>query len=189
MQGQEQGAKVRIAMTENYGLKHIYTGNGKGKTTAAIGAAIRAIGQNKRVIFAQFMKGRKSGERRILADMPGITTYFIPEDFGFYFRMTEEDKRAITRWHNSFLNKIEEAIREDACDMVIMDEVVYAYAYGLMDVEQFQRIYFGKSRVELILTGRTQDEALLQEADYITEMQAVRHPYEKGVTARKGIEY
>ncbi|MFI3236996.1 MAG: cob(I)yrinic acid a,c-diamide adenosyltransferase [Lachnospiraceae bacterium] len=173
----------------NMGLKHIYTGEGKGKTTAAIGLTIRAIGRDKKVIFSQFMKGRSSGERCVLEELAGVQTYFLEHDFGFYFQMSQEDKEELTRQHDEILHAILEQIHQGACDLLVMDEVVYAYKYKLMDLSLFEEIYLNAKGVEIVLTGRDPDEKLLEHADYITEMNPVKHPMEQGIGAREGIEY
>ena len=162
---------------------HIYCGDGKGKTTAAMGLAIRAAGRGKKIVIARFLKTDDSGEVPVLAAV------------GFYFRMTDQQKAEAGAYYRELLEKaFAEAAREQA-DMVILDEIMAALGYNLADEErliELMEVFCPDDRREereLILTGRNPSERLLSMADYVTEMKMVRHPYEKGIMARIGIEY
>lgn len=170
---------------------HLYTGNGKGKTTAAVGLAVRAAGNNMRVIFSQFMKGNDTGELHVLERQPEIRILRSSENFGFYKNLTEEEKAELTRIHNGILERILAAVRDRECDMVILDEITYPVNWKLIDAEGLSQLLEMAARqdVELVLTGRSPAGFLADCADYVTEMKAVRHPYERGVAARRGIEY
>lgn len=171
-------------------LVHVYHGDGKGKTTAAIGLAIRAAGNGNRVIFSQFMKGQQTGELEILKSLENIEVYRSDRDFPFYSQMNDKQKRELTDIHNGILESISKAAQAGEVDMVIMDEITYPYAWNLIDRQMLcSFIERNKGRVEIILTGRNPDQFMIDQADYITEMKCVRHPYEKGIGARKGIEY
>ncbi len=173
------------------GLIHLYYGDGKGKTTAAVGLAVRAAGTGKRVLFVQFMKGGETGEIKSLQDIGGITVLRSKKKFPFYREMTLEQKQEQTSIHNQLLNTILiGTIQNSEYDMVILDEITYSCRWGLIDCGKLQDfLYLGKGNIEIICTGRNPDAFFLECADYITEMKCIRHPYEKGVTAREGIEY
>lgn len=169
---------------------HLYCGNGKGKTTAAVGLCIRAAGTGKRVLFSQFMKGQETGEVGILESVPNITVVRSKKEFPFYQNMTEEEKICLTNIHNEIIENIIESIDKKLLDIVVLDELTYPYNWNLINrdlVNNFISNYKGK--VEIIITGRNPDKFMVDLADYITEMKCVRHPFDKGVVAREGIEY
>ena len=173
---------------------HLYTGNGKGKTTAAIGLCIRAVGWDRQVCFAQFMKGNDTGELHLLKSLPGVTILRSEKNFGFYSSMSESDKEELIEIHNRILDRILELVESGNCQLIIMDEITYPVHWGLLDMEKLKRLLsFGKQgadkETELVLTGRNAQDFLNDMADYVTEMECVRHPYEKGTGARKGIEF
>lgn len=183
----------------------LYTGEGKGKTTAAIGQAVRAAGNGYPVVFAQFMKGNDSGELHVLENLPNVKILRSNKTFGFYSTMTEAEKKELTSIHNQILDDILMEIKAQKVFLVVLDEVTYPINWGLLDIEKIKEVLrYGRevsmqssSRTEsvlsncpeLVLTGREAADFLVETADYITEMKCVRHPYQKGVTARKGIEY
>lgn len=172
------------------GLVHIYTGDGKGKTTAAIGLAVRAAGAGKKVFFSQFMKGQKTSELNSLALIPGIEILRSNRDFPFFNKMTDEDKLEQRKIHDAIICRLMEALDQNKADVIILDELTYPYDWGLVDVSMVEELLDkAKDRCEVVITGRNPDEKLIERADYITEMKCVRHPYDKGVTARLGIEY
>lgn len=168
----------------------MYYGDGKGKTTAAAGLAIRAAGCGRDVIFSRFMKGNESGEIAAMKQMTGIKILENSENYGFYGQMSEEDKKQITKEHNRLLEHIMESIKHGECDMLIMDEITWAYRYRLLERDRVEQLIKEKPvSLELVLTGREPDELFLTHADYITEMKCIKHPYEKGIAARRGVEY
>lgn len=167
----------------------LYTGEGKGKTTAAIGQTIRAAGRGWPVLFSQFMKGNDSGEWNILRTLPQITICRSDKNFGFYRDMTETQKRELTEIHNRIMDKLLSEAENGTCKMIVLDEITYPVKWGLLDVEKLKRLLDYGDRIEILLTGRGAVDFLQDSADYITCMTAVRHPYEKGITAREGIEY
>lgn len=173
---------------------HLYTGDGKGKTSAAIGLCIRAAGWERRICFAQFMKGNDTGELRVLERLPEVTILRSQKNFGFYHAMSENDKGELTAIHNEILDRLLEMAENRTCDLIVLDEVTYPVKWELLSMEKLQRLLdFGKGEpnegIELALTGRDAEKVLRDAADYITEMKCVRHPFEKGVKARKGIEF
>lgn len=196
----------------------LYTGDGKGKTTAAVGQAVRAVGSGYRVMFCQFMKGGESGELEVLKGLPQVEIYRCEREFPFFNAMTDRDKEEITEIHNAIIRNI--IRRFDGLNntgnisvngsgavglMVVLDEITYPFNWGLIDVSLFKdlvgkmkALYNGRSgdsgeeslsRIELVLTGREPDRFILENADYITEMKKLRHPFDCGIQARKGIEY
>lgn len=173
---------------------HLYTGDGKGKTSAAIGLCIRAAGWERRICFAQFMKGNDTGELRVLERLPQVTILRSQKNFGFYHAMSENDKGELAAIHNEILDRLLEMAENRTCDLIVLDEVTYPVKWELLSMEKLQRLLdFGKGEpnegIELALTGRDAEKVLRDAADYITEMKCVRHPFEKGVKARKGIEF
>ncbi len=172
------------------GLIHIYTGDGKGKTTAAIGLTIRALSNDMRVVFCQFMKGDSSSELKILKTLDNIDFVFCSTNFGFVWNMDEEEKeRAKTAYTNQFQEAIKKAIDLKA-NLLVLDE--FNSAYELSFIDNNIALDFLKNKpydLEIVLTGRNPKEELLSLADYISNIQSQKHPFEKGINARKGIEY
>lgn len=169
------------------GLVHIYCGDGKGKTTAAAGLAVRALGTGKKVLFSQFLKNGSSGEVEMLKKLGASVMYEFKIN-KFTFNMTDDEKAECLKANNRLLSKI----IEDAAyyDLIVLDEIIGTCGCGLVSTEKLMA--FLKKRphnVEIVLTGRNPSPELCGEADYITEMKKVAHPYEKGIPARKGIEF
>lgn len=170
------------------GLIQVYTGEGKGKTTAALGLALRAVGQGLRVHIVQFMKGWPNpGELAALQHQPRISL----QQFGRASLVDrqhpdpEDVRLAQEAWRHSL-----DALRAGAYDVVILDELNVALDYGLLSLPQVLELLDAKpGQVELILTGRNAHPAVVQRADLVTEMRAIKHPFSRGVVARKGIEY
>lgn len=169
----------------------VYHGDGKGKTTAAAGLALRALGNKKQVVFVQFLKARPSGEITILSRLPGITVLRNETDYGFYKKMTDEQKQRVAESHNQNIERTFGLLGEGKCDLLVLDEAASAYNYGLLDRGRIRELLAlaEKGSFELVVTGRNPDEIFLEKADYITQMRKERHPFDKGVAARKGIEY
>ncbi len=172
------------------GLIHIYCGDGKGKTTAAMGLALRAAGSGMKVHIIQLLKGSDTSELHSLSLIPGITVDRCKRNYGFTFNMTEEDKKAQIAEHNQMLEDAERLMKNGEIDMLIIDEFNAAYEYGYIDKELADRVVLGKpENVELIITGRNPAQKFIDAADYVSEIRAVKHPYQKGINARKGIEF
>lgn len=176
------------------GLVHIYCGDGKGKTTAAIGSAVRAAGRGRRVLVCRFLKTDDSGEVMGLSQVPGVTVVPCKENFGFSWEMTPERKQQASAYYtDQFLNAWERAAGQDGeggCDMLVLDEIIGACNLGFVKEETvIQALGTRPAGLEVILTGRGPSGPLLECGDYVTEMVMGRHPYEQGVGAREGIEY
>ena len=187
---QKKKSSSKSGTKRKKGLVHLYTGEGKGKTTAAIGLAVRAAGAGRKVVFSQFMKGRKTSELNSLELIPGLTIVRSEKELGWLRRDDEEQCEMFTAVHNEILDKITEFMQAGECDVLIMDEVTYPYNYGLIDKKRLEELIDNKpSGTEIVMTGRNADELLADRADYITYMEKIRHPYDKGIEAREGIEY
>lgn len=172
------------------GCIHIYCGDGKGKTSAAIGLAVRAAGRDLRVLVVRFLKTDDSGEVTALGRIPGITVVPCDRTFGFVFRMSEEERKEAAAYnHERFACACERAVREDY-DVVIFDELLACVNYGMVSEQEALRFLAEKpEKLEVVLTGRGPSDALIRAADYVSEIRAVRHPYESGIPARRGIEF
>jgi len=170
------------------GLVQIFTGDGKGKTSAALGAALRALGNGLRVYFVSLMKGDYPyGERTILSQLPNIEVVsFEIRIFVDPANVKPEDKEQA----GQALAAAREAMLSGNYDLVVLDEVNVAVAWRLVELDEVVKLLEDKPpKVELILTGRKADTKLVQMADLVTEMLKIKHPYDEGVAARRGIEY
>lgn len=170
------------------GYVHLYTGSGKGKTTAALGLALRAAGHGLRVYVGQFLKGRECGEHRALVNHPLITV----EQFGAdgFVTLDQSDASDLRAAAERGLEHCWEAALLGAYDVVVLDEVDVATAFGLLSTDDVLALVEARPRhVELVLTGRHAPERLVDRADLVTEMREVKHYYRDGVLSRPGIEY
>jgi len=170
------------------GLVQVYTGDGKGKTTAAIGAAVRALGDGQRVYIAFFFKGaRPSGEREALKQFLNVKIEsFGTPGFVHPERITDAQREAAVQG----LNQARRAIYSGDYDMAVLDEINLAATWGLVSLDELLEIVKKKpAKTEIILTGRRADARLIEAADLVTEMHKVKHPYDEGVPARPGVEY
>ena len=183
-----EAVKTLPAKTTTRGLVQIFTGEGKGKTSAALGAIIRALGHGFRVHVVFFMKGDfPYGEQRILCQLPNCTM----ERFGFQeFTDPSNVKPEEKKEAHKALAAARKAMLSEKYDVIILDEVNIAAAWKLIEVEDVIKLIKDKpEKVELILTGRYADQKVIELADLVTDMVKVKHPFDKGVTSRKGIEF
>lgn len=172
------------------GYLHIYCGSGKGKTTAALGLALRAAGAGRRVYFFQLLKGAYTSELASLGLIPDITVVRCEKNYGFVKNMTEEQKHEITLIHNEMLTSAKKLKNDETADMLVLDELCAAYRHGLLDKKLAEELVTDKrTHCEIVITGRNPPDIFIEYADYISEIRCIRHPYEKGIPARKGIEY
>ena len=172
------------------GLVHIYCGDGKGKTTAAMGLAIRCAGAGEKVLVFQFLKGNTSSERKILEEIKNITLLEGYPDVKFSYKMTEQDRQEITEYYKKRFEDIMKMLKCGEYRLVLLDEIIATVNLGFLDENVV--VDFLKSKpeaLEVVLTGREPSDNLLELADYITEMKKIKHPYEQGIRARKSIEY
>ena len=170
------------------GLVQIFTGEGKGKTSAALGVVLRALGHGLRVYIVYFMKGDYPyGERNVLSKLPNVK--FV--SFGsLEFVDPASVKPEEIEQAKQALAAAREAMLDGNYDLVVLDEVNVATAWKLVELDEVVRLIRDKPpNVELILTGRHADTKLVQLADLVTECLKIKHPYDKGITSRKGIDY
>ena len=170
------------------GLIHLYCGDGKGKTSAAVGLAVRASGAGKQVVFTQFFKDGSSSEIESLKRLPGIRTIHANTVKGFYHAMTPEQREQAREDYTALFRQVTDAARD--ADLLILDEIVSACNRGVVPetlVMDFLRCK--PQQLEVVLTGRDPSPGLTELADYITEMRKLRHPFDRGIPARKGIEF
>ncbi|KPJ60323.1 MAG: cob(I)yrinic acid a,c-diamide adenosyltransferase [Latescibacteria bacterium DG_63] len=169
------------------GTVHVFTGNGKGKTTAALGCGLRAAGHGYKVLMVQFMKGRRYGELSAVKHVPGFEiAQFGLDSFVERGRPSPEDLKLAREG----FQRASEAVRGGQYDVVILDEVNVAVDYGLIGLDEVLKLIEERPpHVELILTGRYAHERIRDSADTVTEMVEVKHHYGGGIEAREGIEY
>ena len=169
------------------GLIHLYCGDGKGKTTAAVGLAVRASGAGKQVIFTQFFKDGSSSEVESLK-LLGIRTIHAQTVKGFYRAMNEQQRQQARQDYTALFRQVTDAAKD--AGLLILDEIVSACNRGVVPEGLVVDFLQNKpSALEVVLTGRDPSPALVELADYITEMRKLRHPYDRGIAARKGVEY
>ena len=170
------------------GLVEVFTGDGKGKTTAALGVALRASGRSLKVFIVYFMKGNfPYGEQEALSQLTNIK-------FAKFGQLNFVDPRNVTQAEKNeakrALEMAKRVILGNNYDVVILDEINVAVAWKLIDIDEVIKLICEKpSKVELILTGRYADDRLIDLADLVTNMTKVKHPYDKGILSRKGIDY
>lgn len=178
----------RDRKTEN-GLVHVYCGDGKGKTTAALGLCVRAAGAGYTVVVAQFLKTRDTGELEMLKKL-GVTILRVDGEYGFTWQLTSEDKEKMVEEHNRIFCKAVELCSAGTKTLLVLDELAAAFGCGLVDTQLVLNALQNRPEaLELVITGRNPAPELLELADYVTEMRKVRHPMDKGIIARKGIEF
>lgn len=172
-------------------MVHIYTGNGKGKTSAAIGLGIRAYGRGFKVLMVQFLKGMETGEIKTIEKLSsGFTICRGAATGKFTWQMNDGEKEYEKKVQKGLLAQAYRAALSGEWDMVILDEVMAAVSTGMVEVKDVvQLIESRHEKVELVLTGRDAPQSLIDFADYVSEIKDIKHPMEKGVSAREGIEY
>jgi len=175
-------------MMMNNGLIHIYYGDGKGKTTAAVGLAVRAAGNGMKVRIVQFLKSAPTGELKILEDS-GIRVLRGDKNCTFTNLMDEEMRQACLLSHNAILDEAINTCVNEQIDLLVLDEIIGAYNHALVDRNKLLGFLKNKpARAEIVLTGRDPAPELLELADYISEIKKIKHPFDRGVAARTGIE-
>ncbi len=182
------------------GCIHVYCGSGKGKTTAAVGLAVRFAGRGGSVIIARFLKNDDSGEVRGLRTIPGIRVIPCRKTFGFTWQMSGEQRKEAAEYYRELFREAA-ALSLKACGpgedgaelpkvLLVLDEFCGAVHAGLMEEGELLRFLDERpGNLEVAVTGRDPSEVLLDRADYVTEMKMVKHPYQQGIRARAGIEY
>ncbi|HID26100.1 MAG TPA: cob(I)yrinic acid a,c-diamide adenosyltransferase [Thermoplasmata archaeon] len=169
------------------GYVHVYTGHGKGKTTAALGLGLRAAGAGLKVYMIQFMKGRRYSEIDAVEQLQNFTIIQFGRD---EFVSKENPQQIDVDLAQQGLEHAREIIKKGEHDLVILDEINVAADYNLIPLEDLLRLLREKpEKVELVLTGRYASPELVKDADLVTEMLEIKHPYQEDVLARKGIDY
>lgn len=172
------------------GLVAVYTGNGKGKTTASVGQGIRCAGNDLNVRMVQFLKGGATGEMNIIETIPNFTLFRFERPRGFFWTLDEQQKKELQEDIDKAMEFVEGTIDNNYCDVLILDEVMGALSNNLIDIDRLvSAINRRPDTMEIIMTGRNVPEKVYEIADYVTEMKDLKHPFEKGIAARKGIEW
>lgn len=173
------------------GLVQVYTGNGKGKTTASIGLGIRAYGNGLKVIMIQFLKSGVTGELNVLNNLgENFKVYRFEKEKDFTWNLTEEQKEELKLEIQEGFSFAKKVVKENLCDMLILDEVMASVNGGYIKEEEVVELIESKNdNMELVLTGRNVPNAIAEKSDLITEMKDVKHYFNKGIPARKGIEF
>ena len=176
------------------GLIHVYTGDGKGKTTAALGLALRAAGHGRHTFVGQFMKGQKYGElrsARMLGTDDRGRPFLTMAQFGKPTLIHKEDaSKEDLQMARAGLESARQAMLSGDYEIIVLDEVNVALYFELLTVQDVLAFLDQKPpEVELVLTGRRVPQEIVARADYVTVMEEIKHPYQKGIKARKGIEF
>lgn len=172
------------------GYLQIYTGDGKGKTTAALGLGLRAVGSGLRVVMFQFLKGMHTGE---LDSVPLLGGRFqiirLAESDKFVSELSAAEKEALRARLAQELDRVREVMENRSCDLLILDEIMAVIKNELLTVEEVCALVDARPpEMEMVLTGRSAPQALIRRADLVTEMTCVKHYLDQGVEARRGIE-
>lgn len=171
------------------GLIHVYTGDGKGKTTAAVGLALRMAGAGGRVLFAQFLKDGSSNEIKLLKQINEIECLPYRHNIKFIKDMSDEEFNFALKENSRYFDEITVRAVKDNYNMLVMDEFMAAYNFGLLDKTKALKFLETKpSGLEVVLTGRDVPEQICKNADYISEIKKIKHPFDRGICARNGIE-
>jgi cob(I)alamin adenosyltransferase len=179
-------AQYAVSEKKNTGYIHLYTGNGKGKTTAALGLALRAAGAGKSVFIAQFVKGMHYSELEALKSLPAIELKQFGLDCFIVNQPTQKDIDVA----RAGLEEVSGLILQNSYDLVVLDEICIALYYHLFETDEVMALLKSKPKeMEIVLTGRYAPPALQEMADLVTEMNEIKHYYQHGVEARKGIEF
>ncbi len=170
---------------------HLYHGEGKGKTTCAAGLALRMAGHGRCVLFLQFLKDGSSGEIRMLRRIEKVCVICDPQHQKFLFQMSHEEKGELKERQEAIVRQGIGKLREGGYGLLVLDEVTYPYREGIVRKELIEKMVelAREQGCEICFTGREPDTYFKEQADYITYFETQRHPYEKGVTAREGIEF
>ncbi len=169
------------------GLLVVYTGHGKGKTTAALGMVFRALGRGMRVTVVQFIKGKwKTGERLFAETLPALHFHVMGLGFTWDSDDLGEDKAAA----RAALDTARAAIAGGERELVVLDELTYAFHYGFLSLDEvLEALRARPPHVHVVVTGRNAPDALLDAADLVTEMTLVKHPFQSGVKAQMGVDF
>jgi cob(I)alamin adenosyltransferase len=173
------------------GLIQVYTGDGKGKTTAALGQALRAAGAGYTVYMVQFLKGGKTGELKAVKRLePHFKIFRFEKERGFFWTLTDKEKEQLKAEVKLAFCFIRELVSEGKCNILILDEIMGILHNGLLTENEICDLLERKpDNMEIILTGRDAPERIMEMADLVTEMKMIKHPFDQGVGSREGIEW
>ena len=167
---------------------HTYCGEGKGKTTAACGLAVRAAGSGMKVLFVQFFKNGDSSEIRAMSTLGNIDICHPTLYFGRFKSMNDSQRAQIKDSYREIMDKV--IAQSTNYDLIVLDEAVSAYGYEVIEHEKLlDFLHREGERREIVLTGRNPAPELIEASDYVTEMKKIKHPFDCGIVARRGIEY
>ena len=170
------------------GLIHLYCGEGKGKTTAAMGLALRAAGAGKRVLVLQFFKDGSSSEVRALSRFDNVDVIEHSRQFGFFWTLSDAEKEEARVYYTGLLEEV--MAKSGAYDLLVLDEAMSACTNRVIDEGRLLALLADKPEgLEVVLTGRDPSQAMIDRADYVTEMRKIKHPFDRGVPARRGVEF
>lgn len=184
---QKKGTLATETLMSDQGRIIVNTGDGKGKTTAALGTAFRALGHKMKVCVVQYMKGQgQYGERKLAKKIENLDWFICGKGFVFKKENIEED-RQVAQDGFQLARKL---VVSDRYDLIILDEITYLPLFGFLDVEQILELLANKpERLSIILTGREADPRLIEVADTVSYIEPIKHAYERGIRAQKGIEF
>lgn len=172
------------------GLIHIYCGDGKGKTTAATGLAVRAAGTDMKVLFARFLKNEESGELKILDGISNIEVLHLEKSYGFYSSLSDTEQLEMCKMYEELWRTIQKKVTTGDYDMLVMDEIMAAMGYDIIEEKEVLEFLEHKpEKLEVVMTGRNPSVTMIEKADYVSEVGKIKHPFDKKTGARKGIEY
>jgi len=174
----------------NLGLIHVYYGDGKGKTSSAVGTVIRAASSGYKVLISRFLKNDDSAEVPFLANTENITLIPTEKDYGFFFEMNDETKKEAGKYFTAMLIKSFDMCANNSYNLLFLDEINVAVDLGLVKESLLlEKLKNKPKHLEVILTGRNPSNALIKLSDYACEIKNIKHPYDLGINARKGIDY
>lgn len=178
-----------MGKNNNLGLIHIYCGEGKGKTTAAVGLTVRAASFGYKVLFVQFLKSGTSSELKVLKAIDNITVCGTKPVGKFSWQMTEDEKAETRRESQKQLEYVRELIEKEGYDLLVMDEILGAIQTEMAEESHVLELLKDKpEHLEVVMTGRYPTDSLVKIADYVSRVDKVKHPFDKGIQGRKGIE-
>ena len=169
---------------------HVYFGDGKGKTTAAVGLAVRAAGSNMKVMFVQFLKTEFSGERHILSNLENVSLTVCPDELKFTFDMSDAERQQAAALFRGIFERSAATALSERYDMIVLDEVFDIMNEGMLsEADVFEFITNAPVSIEIVMTGHDPAQRFTDAADYVTEMKKIKHPFDKGLNGRIGIEF
>lgn len=172
------------------GLVQVYTGDGKGKTTAALGQGLRSCGRGLKVCMVQFLKGGDTGELHSVEKLhPLFEIFRFEKERGFFWTLNEQEKRELKEDIDRGFEFIKNIVGDQSCDVLIIDELLGVLGNKLLEIDEVVELLKSKpENMEIIITGRNAPKEIIEAADLVTEMKEIKHYFKNGVSAREGIE-